>query len=697
MSIINNTFKELLLVKTKNRNEIKDDLLLQSEQEYNYGAASDASGVNSMDGSLISSDAASGDIYENDASIIAKTILNLLRLKDETKSLQSTLVTIGIFIIVLGILMNTLFNIIMIIRRRYTSNNVIMISMCTSYLFYLIFYCLKLSVYIKDISKYHIYDTLQEWEYGLFLCQFISGYLFTCKLISRFSILALCIKRIVTLFQAKNEEDDYLGSNKHQEEYLTHNADQSHSQTQQKQSMSKVSSSGSSGSGFHMKSKVLNVFIKVFEWPYLLLLILAIWLLSFLFAIPVYTSYKLTSIHNNTAQLCDSIYSFPEDTSKYALITFNYLIFGLILPSIIILMAIAIVFAIQCVYDLSYTEKVKSQTNILLVIIFLIHLITTLPPEVYKYSRLSNIKQQHEDAIESNLNNANFIEKTILDTISNPIIEARPYYYLQYLYISEFIIMPIALMIYYIVSTKKVSNICTLYVKCFDCHEQEDLLNRSDRNTSNSEGRIRKTNPFGITSSVTSSTPTHKNRYNVTMIDEANENLNKIDYNNTGDDEDDDQIKIDRSTAINNEYKEHLLNQNHNGTINNNHDIKLPPLSNFDDDDTRDNNKYINTNVDYNNDDKYVNQFGNKRIKIIRKTGNVNTQNIQASSPTAGSINTTSSVSSSAVLANDQINKDFITAVTNGNRHNYEIHHKNSVSSETSVSSGKPFHIIYNK
>ena len=191
---------------------------------------------------------------------------------------------------------------------------------------------------------------------------------------------------------------------------------------------------------------------------------------------PVYISYKLTEIHNSSSVICDSIYSFPDDTGKYALNTFNYMIFGLIIPSILIMTAIGAIFAIQCVYDFSMNEKVKTQANVLPLVLFTVHFITTLPTEIYKYSRLNTIKQE---VLQENTDlyvTASLIEKNIIDTISNPMASAKPYYYLQYLYISEFIMTPIILLIFYILSTKRVSNFFSIYLKCFDCREKEDCL-----------------------------------------------------------------------------------------------------------------------------------------------------------------------------------------------------------------------------
>ena len=394
------------------------------------------------------------DYYSNDAAMIAQKILNLLKVKEDTKLLQATVVSLGIFLIVIGIVLNFTFNIITIVRRRYTASCLIMVSMCTAYLIYLILYCFKLTVYLKDISKYHIYDTIQEWEYGLFMCQFINAFLVTCKLISRFSILALCINRITILLEAKNTIEKFFNHHHH------HQND---------------SSPESSTTG-DRNSKILNFFMKLFNLPFILFLIFTIWFASLLMALPVFLSYKLSEVNNSTTVLCDSIYSFPDDTGKYALNTFNYMIFGLIIPSILIMTSIGAIFAIQCVYDLSINEKVKSQANFLPLVLFTIHFITTLPSEIYKYSRLSTIKQEVLLDSSDLYVTASLIEKNIIETISNPVTSAKPYYYLQYLYISEFIMIPIVLLTFYILSTKRVSNFCSIYLKCFDCREKEDEL-----------------------------------------------------------------------------------------------------------------------------------------------------------------------------------------------------------------------------
>ena len=408
----------------------------------------DDSFVQHATGSLKSSFEDDNEYYANDAAIIAQKILNLLKTKEDTKLLQATIVSLGVFLVVLGILVNVIFNVVSIVRRRYTANTLIMISMCTAYLLYLILYCFKLSVYLKDISKYHIYDTIQEWSYGLFMCQFINAFLITCKLISRFSILALCIKRITTLLEAKNRVEKFFNHE---------NNDQA------------------IDGGF--KIKILNFFIRLFNLPFILFLILMIWLTSFLISLPVYMSYKLTEVNNSTTVLCDSVYSFPDDTAKYAMNTFNYMIFGLVIPSILIMTSIGIIFAIHCVYDLSINEKIKPQTNWVPVVLFLIHFVTTLPTEIYKYSRLNTFKQNvllDNDDDSTDLD-ASF-EKSVLETISNPVANARPYYYLQYLYVSEFILIPIVLLIIHVLSTKRVSDFCSFYITCFDCSERDDLI-----------------------------------------------------------------------------------------------------------------------------------------------------------------------------------------------------------------------------
>ena len=94
----------------------------------------------------------------------------------------------------------------------------------------------------------------------------------------------------------------------------------------------------------------------------------------------------------------------------------------------------------------SYSNKNQSCTksngnNTLLWLMFIIHLATSIPQELYRYFQL-NIDFQDE----------NVLDEYITSILLHPIVKARPYYALQLLYITEFVMMPILFIIFYLCS-----------------------------------------------------------------------------------------------------------------------------------------------------------------------------------------------------------------------------------------------------
>ena len=87
-------------------------------------------------------------------------------------------------------------------RRRHTSTTIIMLSMSLAYMLFLSFYAFKVSVYLEgnNITKFHMYEIIDNWTHGQFLCRFISGLPVFVKLIVRLSILAITIKRLFKAF-----------------------------------------------------------------------------------------------------------------------------------------------------------------------------------------------------------------------------------------------------------------------------------------------------------------------------------------------------------------------------------------------------------------------------------------------------------------------------------------------------------------
>ena len=129
----------------------------------------------------------------------------------ETNEFRLAIICIGLTLISTGILANLFFKLMLVCRKgkRQTCTTLTMISMCLAYTIFLILYSLKLSVYLSgdNIAKFHIYDTIDNWVYGGFLCSLMSGMPLCCKLISRLSILALVAKRVLNIVVCDCKEE----------------------------------------------------------------------------------------------------------------------------------------------------------------------------------------------------------------------------------------------------------------------------------------------------------------------------------------------------------------------------------------------------------------------------------------------------------------------------------------------------------
>lgn len=111
---------------------------------------------------------------------------------------------------------------------------------------------------------------------------------------------------------------------------------------------------------------------------------------------------------------------------------------------------------------------------------FIIHLSTSLPQEIYRYLQLTRNDFEDKNVLESYLEMA----------LEKPLIRARPYYSIQLLYISEFAIMPLVFILFYFCSLKlkqkkSESNTAlsnsgkreSLITKCFSsCFYDSDLV-----------------------------------------------------------------------------------------------------------------------------------------------------------------------------------------------------------------------------
>jgi hypothetical protein len=135
--------------------------------------------------------------------------------KDESNEFRIAIICIGLTLIATGVCANLFFKLLVICRKgkRQTCTTLTMLSMSLAYLIFLVFYSIKLSVNVSgdNITKYHIYDTIDNWLYGQFMCQLISGLPFCVKLISRLSILALVAKRVFNIMICDCNEELCVG------------------------------------------------------------------------------------------------------------------------------------------------------------------------------------------------------------------------------------------------------------------------------------------------------------------------------------------------------------------------------------------------------------------------------------------------------------------------------------------------------
>lgn len=74
--------------------------------------------------------------------------------------------------------------------------------MSLAYVVYLALYALKVTVYLEgdNITKFHMYDIVDNWTHGQFMCRFASSLPVFVKLIVRLSMLCIALKRFVKVF-----------------------------------------------------------------------------------------------------------------------------------------------------------------------------------------------------------------------------------------------------------------------------------------------------------------------------------------------------------------------------------------------------------------------------------------------------------------------------------------------------------------
>lgn len=270
------------------------------------------------------------------------------------------IISLAFVFIFLGILLNVLFSLMIVCRKpgRQTCTTLLTLTMSFAYLIYLIFYALKVTVYLEgdNITKYHMYDTIDNWKYGKFLCQFVSGLPVFVKFVCRLSILAISIERLVKMFDSNCLLDDDI------------NGDDEQKMLNEQEEIKLNSNTSEVKRSSHTKYSLVQFLLKAFKWPMLPLIILIIWLVSFLATLPIFLNYRLDEPNEyslaSANSMCNTVFKFPEDINRVSTMYWNYMIYGLVIPCSICI-ACLIIFAVhQCHYksskDLNNTANSSS-------------------------------------------------------------------------------------------------------------------------------------------------------------------------------------------------------------------------------------------------------------------------------------------------------------------------------------------------
>ena len=335
-------------------------------------------------------------------------MINYEQKKLDLENFRKMISVLSVLLVSFGVFTNLLFKLVLIIQRRCTITTLIMVSMCLSNILFLFFFYLRVSIYFDDISKYHIYGTIEPWSYGLLACQIANSLNYTCKFISRLSIILLSFNHLINILKTQFRREK--GSLKRNRQY-------NYSRT------------------------VQGLFFKLLDGPIILFLIFITWFLSISASFPIFKSFKLSFKHDlKTNALCDRIFDFAEDSNELLTQTANYIKYGFVIPMILtfVLFAATITFSFLCKKSNSNTKVIL---NWIIFILICFHIISSLPQELYTYYRLKEITLLRN----TNENSSNSFDLLNIVTSANDI---KYYYYIQLLYMCEFVITPIFFILY---------------------------------------------------------------------------------------------------------------------------------------------------------------------------------------------------------------------------------------------------------
>nr|QVK45745.1 G protein-coupled receptor [Proales similis] len=344
----------------------------------------------------------------------------------ESGQFKQLIVSFSLTFILAGLLANSIFALLLVCRGKRqppTCTGLFMLCMCVANLAYLVAFCLKTSTLLhgNSVSKFHIYNTIDHWTYGSFLCSLTSAAPTFCKLVLRLSLLSVVLKRALCSALASCDYDEW-------------------------------SDNKSSGSRF----KKLKSIYRLFEWPLVLIVLAMVWSVSFFSSMPVYSAYRL----NPTGSVCDSVYAFPDDIRLAAYVQLNYLIYALIIPGLFMLVLLVLTISFSRSQSPESSESSinsSSEPNdecmqtggssLLLWLMFTLHFATSTPQEVYRYLELN-----------SNLGDENELNRYLSSIFMQPLSKARPYYALQLLSASEFVLLPIVFILFFVCSNSRAAR-----------------------------------------------------------------------------------------------------------------------------------------------------------------------------------------------------------------------------------------------
>jgi hypothetical protein len=284
-------------------------------------------------------DLANNDTYGGHSVAEFRSLMETRR--NESNEFRVMIVCVGLVIVSLGLLSNLLFSLFIVCpnkrRPNRTPTQLIMLTMCLAYFIFLVFYCLKISIYFNgdNIIKFHIYDNIENWLYGSLMCKLISSMPIFVKLISRFSLLLIVVRRLVrkVYYSDLNRSvDDFshgspscsIGETESDTLHIDEDTDLNILKNRRKYILNSNGANRRNRNGCSLQCGFLS---KACRSPLIFLSIVAVWLCSGLSSLPVFSSYKL-----DENGICDSVHQFPDDIGKVAVLHFNYLLYGLVLP-----------------------------------------------------------------------------------------------------------------------------------------------------------------------------------------------------------------------------------------------------------------------------------------------------------------------------------------------------------------------------